>query len=357
MTGISIPPQFTGQAALKSQNAEKFDLNTHSYTPREFTEDDVIIKIECCGVCGSDIHTLTSGWHNAGQFPAIVGHEIIGSVVRAGKNTKHSLGDRVGWGAQERSCGKCANCKAHLEPYCVEGMGGTYQGKTGDKVQPYNQGGYADYFIGRGHFAIAIPEGIESTVAAPLLCAGVTVYSPLKHYGAGPGKKVGIVGIGGLGHLGLQFSAALGAETYAISHSESKKADAEKLGAVGFVATKDPKAAVEQYKGFFDIILCTSFQDDMPLESLYLAMIKPRGNMIIVGLPETGFPGLSSFALLGKSITGSLIGSPAELEEMFDVAVKHNVKTMVETRPMSEATQAVQDMEAGKARYRYVLVN
>jgi alcohol dehydrogenase (NADP+) len=180
---------------------------------------------------------------------------------------------------------------------------------------------------------------------------------PLSSYNAGPGKRVGVIGIGGLGHLGLQFSKALGAETYAISHSPSKKADALKMGADGFIVTKDVAATVKEYGQFFDILLCTSFQDDMPLDDLYFPLLKPRGNMIIVGLPESKLPAMRPQSLFGKSLTGSLIGSPSDIEEMFRVAVKHNVRPWIETRPMSEVNQAVQDMHEGRARYRYVLLN
>lgn len=182
----------------------------------------------------TDLHTITCGWRDHDQFPAIVGHEIVGTVVRAGSNTTHKVGDRVGFGAQCGSCRKCENCTHDLENYCLGQNVGTYQGQTGDATQPFTQGGYADYYQGAGHFAVKIPDEIDSASAAPMLCAGVTVYSPLKKYGAGPGKKVGIIGIGGLGHLGVQFAAALGTETWAISHSDSKRADAEKLGAQGF---------------------------------------------------------------------------------------------------------------------------
>lgn len=285
-----------------------------------------------------------------------MGHEIIGKVVKAGKNTKHSVGDRVGFGAQCGSCGKCKNCKQGQENYCLGGMVGTYQGRTGSSVQPWTQGGYADYYQGPGHFAIKIPESLDSKIAAPMLCAGVTVYSPLKHYGVGPGKKVGIIGIGGLGHLGVQFAAALGGDVWAISHSDKKKDDAAKLGAKGFISTADPKAVLKEHGASFDIILSTSFQDGMPLQKLYLPMLKAHGNLIIVGIPNSGIPSGGN-AIMGKSITGSMIGSPAELEEMFKLAVEKNVKTWIEERPMKEATQAVQDMHHGKARYRYVLVN
>ncbi len=208
---------------------------------------------------------------------------------------------------------------------------------------------------------MASPESVVATQSNqhPIL---VTVFAPLKHYAAGPGKKVGIVGIGGLGHLAVvscfpthmtsdqllilspkqQFAAALGAEVFAISHSESKKAEASKLGASGFLATKNPEEALASHKGSFDLILSTTAQPEMPLESLYMRLLKPRGNFVFVGLPDKGLPNVTSWSMLGKSLTGSLIGSPAEIAEMFEVAAKHGVKTWVETRPMAEATQAVQ---------------
>lgn len=306
----------------------------------------------------SDLHTIIKdGWESHKRYPAIVGHEIIGKVVKAGKNTKHSVGDRVGFGAQCSSCRKCVNCEAGMENYCISpGMVGTYQGRTGSSVQPYTQGGYADYYQGPGHFAVKIPEELDSAVAAPMLCAGVTVFAPLKKYGVAPGKKVGIIGIGGLGHLGVQFAAALGGDVYAISHSDKKRDDAAKLGAKGYIVTEDPKAVLKEHKSSFDIILCTSFQDKMPLQQLYLPLLKPHGNLIIVGIPNSGIPA-AGLGIMGKSITGSLIGSPSDLEDMFKLAVEKNVKTWIEKRPMKEATKAVQDMHEGKARFRYVLMN
>ena len=203
---------------------------------------------------------------------------------------------------------------------------------------------------------------------------GVTVFSPLSHYGAGPGKRVGIIGIGGLGHLGIQFSKALGAETFALSTSKSKEADCKAMGADGVLVTKDPKALLQDYAGTFDLLIGTSFAADMPFDTLFLPLLKPRGHIVQVGLPEERLPGIKPQAILGKSITGSLIGSPAEIKQMFDIAVKHNVKPWIQERPMSDAQQAVQggflntkalrftdaffsDMHEGKARYRYVLVN
>ena len=356
-TDTSIPEQFTGYAAFEPQG-DNFTLKKHSYTPRPFEEDDIDIKVSACGICGSDIHVLRSGW-GPSQYPAIVGHEIVGRVVRAGNNSGHQVGDLVGVGAQCNSCRQCAACKDNNENYCKKAWCATYQGSL--KNGQYTQGGYADFYRSPGHFAVKIPEGLDEKVAAPLLCAGesvllplirtsltfgnllgVTVFSPLSHYGAGPGKRVGVIGIGGLGHLGIQFSKALGAETFALSTSKSKEADCKAMGADGVLVTKDPKALLKDYAGTFDLLIGTSFAADMPFDTLFLPLLKPRGHIVQVGLPEERLPGIMPQALLGKSITGSLIGSPAEIKQMFEIAVKHNIKPWIQERPMSDAQQAVQ---------------
>ncbi|KAI5450697.1 hypothetical protein NCC49_002707 [Naganishia albida] len=353
MSDASIPEQFTGYASFEPQG-DTFTLKKHTYTPRPFEDDDIDIKIHACGICGSDIHTLRSGW-GPSKYPAIVGHEIVGTVCRAGKNSGHQVGDLVGVGAQCNSCRQCDACKTDNENYCKKAWCATYQGALKDGQ--YTQGGYADYYRSPGHFAVKIPEGMDEKVAAPLLCAGVTVFSPLHHYGCGPGKRVGVIGIGGLGHLGIQFAKALGAETFALSTSKSKEEDCKKMGADGVLVTKDPKALLAEYAGTFDLLLGTSFAPDMPFDTLYMPLLKPRGHILQVGLPEERLPGIQPSAILGKSITGSLIGSPAEIKKMFEIAVKHDIKPWIQERPMSDAQAAVQDMHEGKARYRYVLVN
>ncbi|KAG7531299.1 hypothetical protein FFLO_04477 [Filobasidium floriforme] len=349
---MTSPEQFTGYAAFEQQH-DVFNLKAHTYIPRPFTEKDVDVRILASGICGSDVHILRSGWSQS-KYPAIVGHEIVGEVVRAGSDSGHQLGDMVAFGAQCDSCGSCETCKNQLENYCRKKWTATYQGSLGKGA--YTQGGYADYYRGPGRFAIKFPKGLDPVTHCSLLCGGVTVYAPLKAYGAGPGKRVGVVGIGGLGHLGLQFSKALGAETYALTHSASKEKDALALGAKKVIVTKDQKAVLAEYAGFFDIIICTSFQPNMPLSSFYLPLLKPRGNFILNGLPEEDLPPMKPQSILGKSLTGSLIGSPAEIEEMFEVAVKHGVKPWVTTYPMDKAGEAVTAMHEGKARYRFVLV-
>ncbi|KDE08731.1 hypothetical protein MVLG_01186 [Microbotryum lychnidis-dioicae p1A1 Lamole] len=361
MSTQAIPEQFTGYAAVNEEEGKALNLTKIQYTPKKWTEADVDIKISHCGICGSCIHTLTNGWPSPTSYPCVAGHEVVGTVVRAGKASGHSIGERVGVGAQGGSCGECDMCQINKENYCAEGMRGTYQGRYPEDPENYAQGGYADYIRCQGRFAIAIPEQIKSAEAAPLMCAGATVYSPLKRFGAGPGKRVAVVGIGGLGHLALQFSNALGAETFALSHSDSKLTDAEKLGVKpeNFIITKDETATAKKWARSFDLIVCTAFQDDMPIESLFLKLLRPEGTLALCGLPESKLPAMYGQAFVGKGVAlaGTLIAGTTQIKEMLDVAAEKNVRPWIQVRPMSDASQAVKDMDKGKARYRYVLEN
>jgi len=288
-----------------------------------------------------------------------VGHEIVGTVVKLGANVKHlKIGDRAGVGAQSGGCLKCPRCTHDQEAYCDEGEVGTYNSRYPDKSKSY--GGYADYSRVPAHFVFKIPDAIPSDIAAPMLCGGVTVYSPLKYHGAGTtAKKVGIIGIGGLGHFGVLFAVALGAEVYAISHSDSKKEDVLKMGAKHFIATgNDPAAAFKPYFRELDLIVCTVNDESMPVAE-YVKLVKPRtGKVIFVGAPENPIS-LNLFPLIvnGVTIGGSLIGSPVEIREMLDLAATQHIRSWVQNRSIKDANQAVLDMTAGKARYRYVLVN
>jgi len=355
----TIPEQFTGYAAMDESAGKKLDLEIYKYTPQKWHEGLIDIKITHSSICGSCIHTLTNGWPSPTQYPAICGHEIVGEVVRAGQTSGHKLGSRVGVGAQSGSCGSCEWCEDDQEPFCETGMIGTYQGKWEDGSLA--QGGYADYIRVQGKFAIEIPEELSSETAAPMMCAGITTYNPVKMGGAGPGKKVAIVGIGGLGHLGLQWAKALGADTYAISHSDSKLGDAEKLGVKkeNFIIAKDQEETAKKWKDKFDLIVCTSFQKDLPIETLYFKLLRPQGRLTIVGLPEEKIPAFFGQALVNKAISfgGSIIGPPVLIKEMLDVAVKHNVRSWTSSHPMKEVSQKVKDMDQGKARYRFVMTN
>ncbi|KAL8286163.1 hypothetical protein RQP46_004651 [Phenoliferia psychrophenolica] len=326
--------KFSGWGAF-DKNSVKGELRKFDYTPKKWDETDVDIKIQYAGICASDLHTIREGWGK------VVGHEIVGVVVRVGSKVTHvKVGDIAGVGAQNDSCGTCTYCEQHREPYC--------------------DGGYANYHRAPGNFVMKVPAGLDPAFAAPLMCGGVTVYSPLKQYGAGTtAKDVGIVGIGGLGHFGLLFAKALGANVTAISHSESKKADALKMGATRFIATHSGgDDDFKPYKRSLDLIVCTTNDVNMPLLG-YLSLLKPGGNLILVGAPEEPLPSFPAFPLIMNNvhIGGSAIGAPSVIKEMLELAAKENVQPWIVKRPLDDVNQAVRDMEASKARYRYVLVN
>ncbi|WVR04587.1 hypothetical protein IAU60_001595 [Kwoniella sp. DSM 27419] len=335
------------------------------YEPKQFAEDDIDLKILYCGICASDISTVSEGWMPMkDMYPQVVGHEIVGEVVRTGSDTKNGIkkGDIVGIGAQCDSCLKCHWCNKNEENYCSGGMTGTYAGKfmrTSEGSKSY--GGYANYWRGPSHFAIPIPDGVDPAEAAPYLCAGGTMFTPLKQFGAGKeAKNVGIVGLGGLGHFGVLLAKALGAEVTVISHSARKKEDAMKLGAKHFLVTGDNEA--EAFKGHersLDLIICTSNAPDMNIPA-YLSLIRPNGNFILVGVPETGKIGdIPPFALImgGVHVGGSAIASPQTLKDMFQLVKEKQVHPWIKKWPLSKVNEAVPSMVAGEARYRYVLVN
>lgn len=295
------------------------------------------------------------------DYPCCVGHEIVGIVVRAGSQAKGlKVGDRVGVGAQNDSCqgrkGDCEACASGLENYCKVSNVGTYNSKHLNGGKSY--GGYALYHRAPAHFVIKIPDSIPSAEAAPMLCGGVTTYAPLKFHGAGPGKAVGIVGLGGLGHFGVMWAKALGADkVVVVSRSSSKKADAIKMGADGFIAT-DEEPWEKKHAGILDLIVSTVSSTSMPLQG-YLSLLRRDGTFVQVGAPEDGLPQLGAFPFIVNRIklTGSLIGSPEDIREMFRLAVDKKVKPWIQEIPMKDANQAIVDMDAGKARYRFTLVN
>ncbi|WWD21445.1 hypothetical protein CI109_105930 [Kwoniella shandongensis] len=335
------------------------------YEPKEFAEDDVDIKILYCGICASDISTLSEGWMPMkDNWPQVVGHEIVGEIVRVGSNVKNGLkvGDVAGVGAQCDSCLKCKYCDDHKENYCHGGMTQTYNDKF-HRTSPGSKswGGYANYWRGPSHFVFAIPSQVDPAQAAPLLCGGATVYSPLKQYGAGvTAKEVGIIGIGGLGHFAVLFAKALGARVTAISHSDHKKEDAIKLGAEDFLITgENVPDAIKGRERSLDLLLCTSNAPDMPMDA-YLSLLKPGGNFVLVGVPETGkLPDISPFTIIMNNvhIGGSAIGSPDTIREMLDLVAEKNIQPWISKYPLSKVNEAVPAMVAGKARYRFVLVN
>jgi len=356
---MSTDYKFQGWMGLDPKAVDG-NMKWQSYEPKEWKETDVDIKITHCGICGSDLHMLRSGWGET-DYPCVVGHEIVGTAVRVGSKAEGGIkvGDRVGVGAQSSSCLKpdCAECSEGHENHCTNSTN-TYGDKFKDGSGK-SYGGYADYSRVPSHFVFKIPKEISSAEVAPMLCGGITVFSPLKRNGAGPGKKVGIVGIGGLGHFGLLYAKALGCEEIvAISRTSAKKEDAMKMGATKFIATDEDKDWATNNAMSLDLIVSTVSSPKMPLMD-YFQLLKTYGQFIQVGAPEDSLAGINCFALIGKGIKmgGSMIGSPSEIREMLDVTVKKGVKPWIQERPMKDANQTVVDMVDGKARYRYVLVN
>ncbi|KAH7579278.1 Alcohol dehydrogenase GroES-like domain [Nakaseomyces glabratus] len=328
------------------------------FPAKPFYDNDVDIKIEACGVCGSDIHCAAGNWGQK-QTPLVVGHEIIGKVVKVGPKCKTGLkiGDRVGVGAQVFSCLECERCKNDNEPYCARFVT-TYS-------QPYedgyvSQGGYANYVRVHEHFAVPIPENIPSEYAAPLLCGGLTVYSPLLRNGCGPGKKVGILGIGGIGHMGILFAKAMGAEVYAISRSNAKKEDSLKLGADHYIATKEEPDWGTKYFDTFDlIVVCASSLTDVDFDVMPKAM-KVGGRIVSISVPEQDeVLTMKPFGLIGVSIANSILGSIAEMKQLLKLVSENNIKIWVETLPVGEARvkEAFERMDKGDVRYRFTLVD
>ena len=350
---------FKGWVAHDSKNP----LVYTTFTPKPWTETDIEIRITHCGICGTDIHTLRSGWGPT-DYPCVVGHEIIGTVTRLGSQItnpeKIKLGDRVGVGAQSGSCLRpdCEACADGQESYCAR-MTGTYNGRYLDAGRSKSFGGFADSWRGPAHFVFRIPDSLPSAQAAPLLCGGVTVFAPLRKYGVS-GKRVGIIGVGGLGHMGILFARALGAEqVIAISRSSGKRTDAvDGLGADGFIATGEEKGWAKKNSRTLDLILCTVSAHDMPFAE-YLRLLKRDGVFVQVGAPEDALPPLMAWSLIQKSVkvTGSNIGSPGDIREMLRVAAVKRVLPWVQRRHMRDVNAALEDMHNGKARYRFVLEN
>jgi alcohol dehydrogenase (NADP+) len=323
-------------------------------------DDDVEIAITHCGICGSDLHTAFGGWGDV-EYPIITGHEIVGTVRQKGSRvTDFGIGDRVGVGAQCRAClGKqgthCPGCLSGNENHCEVERVDTYNGRFTDGER--SQGGYAEAIRVDKNFVFKIPENISSEQAAPLLCAGATTYSPLVRYGAGPNKRVGIVGFGGLGHLAVQFAAKLGAkEVVLVSHSKSKADIARKLGATAVIDISN-EAEAKQYDSKLDIVLVTANAKGMNWEA-YLRLCAFHAVFISVAIPEEPVP--INVALLNirqVSFAGSIIGSLSEIREMLNFCSQHDVRPMVELLPMSEVNEGIRRVREGDVRYRVVLHN
>lgn len=331
--------------------AAKAPLERTTIERRPVREFDVLIDIEFAGICHSDIHQAREGWGEA-IFPMVPGHEIAGVVSEVGPGvTKYAVGDRVGVGCLVDSCRECDNCKAGLEQYCTGGSVGTYNAVGKDGEPTY--GGYAQKIVVDENYVVRIPDGLSLDVAAPLLCAGITTYSPLKHWNAGPGKKVAVLGMGGLGHMGVKIAHALGAEVTVLSQSLRKKDDGLKLGATHYYATSDESTFTE-LKGTFDLILSTV---SVPLDlDAYLSLLKTDGAFVNVGAPEEPV-NLNLFSVIAgrKTLAGSGIGGIQETQEMLDFCAEHGLGAEIELISATEINEAYERVLASDVRYRFVI--
>jgi uncharacterized zinc-type alcohol dehydrogenase-like protein len=318
---------------------------------REPGPKDVLIKIAFAGICHSDIHTGRNEWGEA-HFPLVPGHEIAGTVEAVGSDvTAFSVGDRVGVGCMVDSCRECENCQAGEEQYCLKGNVGTYNavGKDGK----WTDGGYSTHIVVDEDFVLRIPDGIELDQAAPLLCAGITLYSPLKHWGAGPGKKVAIVGMGGLGHMGVKIAHALGAEVTVLSTSLSKKDDGLRFGADHYYATKD-ESTFHELAGSFDLIVNT-VSAHLPMEK-YLSLLRLNGTLVNVGAPPEPLE-VPAFALIPmrRSWAGSMIGGIRQTQEMLDFCAEHGLGAEIERISGEQIDSAWDRVVDSDVRYRFVI--
>lgn len=332
-------------------------LNAHaplqffSIKRRDPREDDVEIDIQFCGVCHSDIHQVKDEWGGS-IFPMVPGHEIVGVVTKVGSGVKKfKVGDKVGVGCMVNSCQSCPSCNEGFEQYCQNGFVGTYNATDKDGAPTY--GGYSTQIVVKESFVLKIPDNLPMDGVAPLLCAGITTYSPLMHWKAGPGKKIAVVGLGGLGHMAVKLAHAMGAEVTILSQSLKKEADGKRLGADHFYATSDP-TTFEKLAGSFDLMINTvSVELDW---NQYLGLLKRDGALVLLGVPPTA-PKVEASALIfgRKSLAGSLIGGIQETQEMLNFCGKHNITSDIEIININKINESYERMLKGDVRYRFVI--
>ena len=318
---------------------------------RELNPHDVLIEIAYAGICHSDIHTVRGEWGPI-TYPQVVGHEIVGVVTAVGSDvTRHAVGDRVGVGCMVNSCRECVNCRAGMENYCLEGNTGTYASVDADGT--VTQGGYSTHIVVVEDFVLKVPESIPYEGVAPLLCAGITTYSPLAHWKAGPGTKVAVVGLGGLGHMAVKLAHAMGAEVTVLSHSLSKREDGIRLGADRFFATSDPETFTALANEFDLIINTVSAAIDL---DAYLSLLALDGTLVNVGAPPEPLP-VKVFSLFNnrRSFAGSGIGGIAETQEMLDFCAEHGIASDVEVISAAQINEAYERVLASDVRYRFVI--
>ncbi|MDB5270404.1 MAG: NAD(P)-dependent alcohol dehydrogenase [Hymenobacter sp.] len=327
------------------------DLTPWSFERRDVGPHDVQIDIQFCGVCHSDLHQIKNEWF-PGIFPMVPGHEIVGRISQVGGHVqKFKVGDLAGVGCMVDSCQVCANCRAGEEQYCLEGNTQTYNSLGRDGQPTY--GGYSTTIVVREEFVVSVSDKLDLAAVAPLLCAGITTYSPLRYWKVGKGHKLAVVGLGGLGHMGVKWGVAFGAEVTVLSTSHSKEQDAKALGAHHFVVTSDEEQ-LKAVQGSFDFILDTVAADhNIPL---YLSLLKTNGTHILVGAPPKPME-IPAFALIPgrKSVSGSTIGGIAETQEMLDFCAEHGIVSDIELINIQDITQAYERMVKGDVRYRFVI--
>ncbi|CAB3797335.1 Aldehyde reductase YahK [Paraburkholderia caffeinitolerans] len=328
-------------------------LAPFEFQRRDLRELDVRIDVQFCGVCHSDLHQARNEWRNT-LYPVVPGHEIVGRVTEVGKGvTRFKVGELVGVGCLVDSCRTCASCAEGLEQYCENGFVGTYNGI--DRISgELTYGGYSTQLVVDEAFVLRVPENLDPAGAAPLLCAGITTYSPLRTWGAGPGKKVGIVGLGGLGHMGVKLAHAMGAHVVLFTTSPSKIADGKRLGADEVVISKDPEQ-MQAHANSFDLIVNTvAAQHDL---NPFIELLKRDGTLTLVGAPEHDHPSPQVFNLIFKRrrLAGSLIGGIAETQEMLDFCGQHGITSDIEMIKMQDINHAYERMLKSDVKYRFVI--
>jgi len=322
---------------------------------REPGPNDVLIEILFCGICHSDIHQVRDEWSGAlpALFPMVPGHEIVGRVKQVGKQvSRFKAGDMAGVGCFVDSCRECEPCRRGLEQFCEKGPAWTYNGTEMDRTTP-TYGGYSSQIVVAERYALKVPAGLDPARAAPLLCAGITTYSPLRQWNTKKGDRVGVVGLGGLGHMAVKLAASMGADVTMLSTSRSKEADARRLGAQAFESTRD-EATFQKLAGRFDLLIDTiSAPHDY---NRYLGMLRPQGAMVIVGIPPEPTP-VSAWSLIAgnRRLAGSAIGGIPETQEMLDYCARHEIGADVEIIPIQKVNEAYERMIRNDVRYRFVI--
>jgi uncharacterized zinc-type alcohol dehydrogenase-like protein len=330
----------------------KAPLAPYTIERREPGPHDVLIDILYCGVCHSDIHQVRDEWGGS-LFPMVPGHEIVGRVKQVGARvTRFKPGDMAGVGCMVDSCRDCDPCRRDLEQFCLKGCAWTYNGTEMDRKTP-TYGGYSTQVVVDERFTLKVPDGLDPAGAAPLLCAGITTYSPLRQWNCKPGDKVGVVGLGGLGHMAVKLAASMGAEVTMLSTSRRKEEDARRLGAKGFALTSDEET-FKRLAGTFDLIINTiSAPHDY---NKYLGLLRVQGTMVLVGVPPEAVP-VHAFSLISgnRRLAGSLIGGIKETQEMLDYCGKHKIVSDVEVIPIQKINEAYERVVKGDVRYRFVI--